>query len=134
MKKYVRKNRKIRVILVTKNKVDVPYLKISYILDWSWYLISVSNQSFKYNKYFKSLICWNILYVLRMCTRVRRAYLDVSKLLICWSRTFNNTHVWHANMLHTDTFKHEHLFIFIFTHTCRCVWHVYHYPIYPLFV
>jgi uncharacterized protein YlxP (DUF503 family) len=54
LEKYVRK---IRVVLVTKNKINVSYSKISYRLEWSWSLTSVPSQSFKQNKHFKSLIC-----------------------------------------------------------------------------
>jgi hypothetical protein len=112
LKKYIRK---IRVVLVTKNKIDVSYLEISYRLEWFGSLTLISNQFFKHTKHFKNLICWTILYVphvrvhvldvhvyvldvhvhaLNVHVRVQRiwrACLDVLKLFICWSRTFNDT-------------------------------------------
>jgi hypothetical protein len=45
LEKYIRK---IRVALITKNKIDVLYSKISYMLELLWSLTLVPSKYFKY--------------------------------------------------------------------------------------
>jgi hypothetical protein len=91
LEKYIRKIRKNRVVPVTKNKIDMSYSEILYRLERFRSLTSVSSQYFKHASILKVWYA-EVFYV---CTHVRRACscsacLDVSKLFICWLRTFNN--------------------------------------------
>jgi hypothetical protein len=98
-------------------------------------VIIVSNFSVKpifwARKHFKSLICWSILYMLHTCVhmldarvhvqRVKRVCLDISKLLICWSRTLNNTtYVTHeyATYRHVQTQICIYICVYTYVYTC----------------
>jgi hypothetical protein len=50
LKKYIKNQSDPRY---KKYKIDVSYLEISYRLEWSWSLISVSNRSFKHTNIVK---------------------------------------------------------------------------------
>jgi hypothetical protein len=50
LKKYIRK---IIVVLVTKNKIDMSYSEISYKLEWFWSLTLVSSQFFEHTSILK---------------------------------------------------------------------------------
>jgi hypothetical protein len=77
LEKYIRK---IKLILVIKNKINMSYIEISYKLEWSWSLISVSSQYFKHTSIFKSLICWSILYMIYVCVHVLDVHVRIQRV------------------------------------------------------
>jgi hypothetical protein len=111
----------IRVMLVIKNKINMSYLKILYMLymlEWSWSLTPVSNQFFKYTSISKVWYVEVIIHATCVC-----ACLDVSKLFIYWLCTFNNT----ARVIREHvTCRHKHLFVSVFTRAYIRIWHIYH--------